>query len=660
MIARVADAPRRRPGRWWRWIRRIFLLLIGLVVLLLVGAGIAVWMNWSAVTATRDAVHQIDALENYKGALQGVPAPSDVQEIDHHLGQLRSDLHTVSASWAGWRGAALLVSQARPSLHRELTQVDGLLAYAGVTTQAGQLLTSSLAPFVSQVQSGPGKQDMPKVVAELAADRPVLRQASVLISQALVLRRSIVTDGLPAQVQHGLSLMDEILPNAPTTLNELAALPEILGADGPRTYLLVPENNQDLRATGGFIGTVAELQVNHGKLSLVRVSDSYAVDEARGFRVNVPPPLPMAVHGWSNWIFPDANWSADFPTTAQLLETFYRIGTLRTVNGVIAITPPMVRTLLNLTGPVALPAYHETLTPAEGFARIDYEINDPRGVGKKFAAAAYTAIFKQLLALPHLLSNQTLQTFRHNIDTRQLLVYANDGPAEQAISALGASGAIDQVGGDYLYVVDTNLSTNKINQLIDERISYQAKVHADRGITATLTLRYTNTATTANVPVRYGTPFYSEFLRVFVPRGSVLVSSSGLDQAWGTAVVHNRTQFSGYFQLDTAQSTTISFTYRIPPAAGPGPAYHLLVQKQPGSAALPLTVAVSGAPGVSIGGTATVRTTLNTDVSVTAPPAGGASPALGPSAPAPEPPFTPGSHPEIWVQVPTGSAPLLR
>src|SRR5918912_1027599 len=149
------------------------------------------------------------------------------------------------------------------------------------------------------------------------------------------------------------------------------------------------------------------------------------------------------------------------------------------------------------------------------------------------------------------------------------------------------------------------------------RISYHATIQPDRSILATTTLRYTNDADRQNLPRQNGKPFYSDFVRLYVPAGSTLLATSGLDERWPTYPVHNKTQFSGYFTLPSHRSRTLTFRYRVPANVDPGRSYHLLIQKQPGTTATPLQITVSTARGVHLGKSGVRLTTaLSGDVTL--------------------------------------------
>jgi len=638
-----ARRPRPRRRRALRWLG---LILIALLCVL----GATLWAALPTFAALRDARTQLGAMENTAVPLRRDPSATRLTDLDRHDVRLIGDLRVVGAAWGVWRAPLLWASRLAPHVHEQLGQVDAVLAYGGDIAQAAHLLAPSAAPLLAARDGGATT----RLVDHLAASRASLSAAAALLDQAAAVRQRIAARALPSMAQTAFARLDPLVAPAPAALRALAALPAALGADGPRDYLVVPQNSEDLRASGGFIGTVGILHVVHGQARLIDAEDSYAIDGGR--RPNVDPPLPIGVHGWTAWYFRDANWSADFPTTARLLETFYRLGTGRHVDGVIAFDSLLTPRLLTLTGPVVVPGYGDILTPLNAFARIDAHVNILNGpTNKAFAVAAYQETFTRLLALSGPSAKLALTVATDSVRARDLLLYADDPRIEAAVRLAGADGAIAATRGDYLYAVDTNTSTNKVNQFVRESLSYRARIARDRGVVATATLTYTNTADTTNLAPQNGAPFYSDFVRLFVPADSTLLAATGLNETWPTYAAHGKTQFSGYFEAPSHQSRTIVFRYRIPPTVDAGDRYTLLVQRQPGTAAMPLTIDIAATEGVRLdGGTRRLTTALGADVSVAFGLAGGTprpqQVALTPS----DPPASPGSQPEPWVTVPTG------
>lgn len=654
-VRRRRRTSRRRRQLFWRTVRRLVLL----AVLLIVVAAIVALVP--AVSAGLDARGQLSELQTKAAALRQAPSAALLDAVEQDDARLLADIQTLQSSWAFWQRPALFVSGIDPSIHGQLLQVAPLLRYGALVGRAAHTLGGPLQPLLARGAHAT-TASAPALVADLAAARPALRQARSLLLAARQARGAVTVDGLPSQIVSGLALLDGVVPSAPQTLAALDALPTALGADGPRDYLIVPQNTADLRASGGFVGTVAVLHVDHGRVHLTAAESSYDVDKSG--RPNVDPPLPLSVHELSAWFFRDVNWSADFPTTAALLEVFYQLGTGKHVDGVIAFNSSLLRQIVQVTGPVAVPGYSgATLTPDNAYDELNYRVNgvDPTQGGKAFAVAAYGAVFERLLALPSLGGKPALDLVRAGVvGSRDIQLYSDDDAVEKAIVVGGADGAIAPTAQDYLYVVDTNTTANKINPLVKQSLSYNAVIGAKRDIVATVTISYTNTADKANTPVYNGRPTYADFVRVFVPAGSTLINTgtTGLDELWPTYTVHRKAQFSGWFRLASHASRTITLRYRVPANSAAGAQYHLLVQHQSGAPAAELRIDVSAAPGVSLGDDQTgptvhLATTLEPDVVVQRTLSGG--------EPAPIPidygvtePVIPGSQPEQWVTVPTG------
>src|SRR5690606_24264615 len=150
----------------------------------------------------------------------------------------------------------------------------------------------------------------------------------------------------------------------------------------PKTYLLIFQNYDEARATGGFIGTYGVLKVSNGKIDKLKIESIYNLDGQLFEDIAAPGPFQPAIPKWG---IRDANWFADFPTSADKLLYFYeKVG--ETADGVIATTPQIFSELLKLTGSIEMGQYGVTLT-AENFQEqvqfktsVDYdkELNEPK------------------------------------------------------------------------------------------------------------------------------------------------------------------------------------------------------------------------------------------------------------------------------------------
>lgn len=588
--------------------------------------------------------------------------------------------------WWPWRPLAGLVATVAPPA-RAAGAIGPLLDLAADgSTGAAHALDGAL-PVVAAVahgHSGTGGASV-RVLAGLQAGHASFASALADIDKARRDQASIDSGALPVSWRARLDSAERLLPQAGEGLQAALAAPDLLGASGPRAYLLVPENPWDLRATGGFVGTAVLLRVFHGRLDSPITLASDAVDNVKSHRLPVidyiQPPLPLITYQHLNeWFFRDANWSPDYPTSAALLRYFYWLGQRQWATGVVAFDSSLLGPLLGLTGPVTVPGISTPLTSANGVQTLDHYVNAAPTTsahsppGKNVASLAYKLIFDKLQGLGAANLSNVASVMGKALRQKHLLLWLPDPTIAPILARHGWDGAIDPTRSDYLYVVDTNAHYNKINNFIHEGLTYRTMVQPDRSLRSTLTITYTNTTPVDLREVRppQDNPLYEDFVRVYTPLGSTLRGATGLIQPWSTMRDHNKTVFSGYLRVPRGHSQTVTFSYLVPPNADMSlSTYSLTVQKQPGGGGIMPTLSLavdvaSASPLVRVGANATGvtgatwawRGPLDGDVTLTVPLQGG--------RPAPIPlnydvaPVTvaPGASVGPWAVLPAGLPPI--
>ena len=127
-----------------------------------------------------------------------------------------------------------------------------------------------------------------------------------------------------------------------TYIDEFLTLyPNLAGYKEAKTYLVLLQNSNELRPTGGFIGSVGVIKFEDGILSDFRIDDVYTLDgQLKG---HVDPPLPIRdLLGQEHWYLRDSNWSPDFKESAIRAAWFYQKEGGESVDGVIAINSPLI------------------------------------------------------------------------------------------------------------------------------------------------------------------------------------------------------------------------------------------------------------------------------------------------------------------------------
>jgi len=403
-------------------------------------------------------------------------------------------------------------------------------------------------------------------------------------------------------------------------------LERFLGVQQPRRYLFLFENNSEIRAGGGFIGSYGVLALNLGKVTKFKVEGVFNIDGQLKDNVVPPKPLQKITTAWS---MHDANWFFNFPDSARKVAWFYEKLGGGTVDAVIALTPEVLENLLDIIGPVRLPQYNLVLTKDNFLNLVQYQVevgydktlNQP----KKILADLVPAIMKKLSGLDSERWLRIFASLQESLEKKQIIIYFADPGEEAFILDKGWGGGVLKGKGDYLAVVNSNINGYKTDRVIRETVDLNIKISSAGEVLDTVRIRKYHQG--GDSPYSWYNKVNSDFLRVFVPRGSRLLEASGYtpesykppidyqnpkyhfvsdslvekiesswekDPATGTRIFQEagKTVFGNWVYVSPGESVSVSYQYRLPLRILPGETYSLIIQKQPGQKDIPLNVSL--------------------------------------------------------------------
>jgi len=443
-------------------------------------------------------------------------------------------------------------------------------------------------------------------------------------------------DDLPAESRNQFADLKGKLPLVNESLKNFLDYSQIfldvLGYNGPRKYLFLFENNQEMRPTGGFIGSYGILDISNGRVKKLFVDDIYNPDGQ--LKARVIPPAPIQKMS-AVWTMHDANWFPNFPTSAEKVSWFYEKTGGPTVDGVIAITPELLRDLLAITGPINMPEY-DTIIDADNFiektqqeVELDYdkELNQP----KKFVADLTPKILDKVMSEKGLTSMlRTLKAFNVALSERHLLLYSKNYNIQKLISDQRWSGELLPADKDFLSVVNTNINGFKTDGVIAETIRHKSEIQSDGSIIDTVSI--TRKHNGGNENYDWWNKVNGDWMRVYVPDGAKFLSVDGqtrefvppaldyqslgfkkdpqlqseedstrVDEGSGTRIYkeNNKTVFANWVYVSPGEETTITYKYALPfklsfdSLQHPADSFSILFQKQSGSVGSKLICEVS-------------------------------------------------------------------
>lgn len=342
-----------------------------------------------------------------------------------------------------------------------------------------------------------------------------------------------------------------------------AVVLELLGGRHDRQYLVMFQNNRELRPTGGFIGSFALVDVSRGEVRKVQVDTIYNPDgQLKDFLV---PPAPLQKIT-DRWFARDANWFADFRASASKVAHFFERSTGPTVDGVLAVTPDLLEDLLRLTGPIPMPDYGVTVT-AENVTRetqrlVTYEYDRERNEPKAFIADLVPEVFGRVTTLPKERWGEMMGTFVTAFAKKHLLVYLRNEEAEAAVVRLGWGGTLPVLPPaaataltDHLGRVEANVGGHKTDGLIEQTVDHEVTFTKQGAVDVTLVVtRHHRGSKAGSVgvppdedPERKPNIVYE---RTFVAHGSELLEARGFTRESDVPFVFANTADYGSFRMD--------------------------------------------------------------------------------------------------------------
>lgn len=300
-----------------------------------------------------------------------------------------------------------------------------------------------------------------------------------------------------------------------------------LGFDHPKEYLVLLQNNTELRASGGFMGSYARVQFARGQMHVLKIEDIYVPDGALQGHVDPPVPIQQAFgQGWFR--LRDSNWDVDFPSAATTIQWFFEHGGEPKADGLIAINLTLVRELLRATGPLTLPLESTPITSDTVYARTQAaaELGFFPGSTQKrdFLSALGREVLRSWPSVPPLRKLQFVVHVFTLVRERQIFVAFANPHVVHVASALHATGALPILSSaeDFFSVSESNLGSNKANCCVkrDIDMTITTKDHQLQHVVR-ITFTNDNPATLKNPPVSWGGA-YLMYLRVLLPRDAVL------------------------------------------------------------------------------------------------------------------------------------------
>jgi len=378
----------------------------------------------------------------------------------------------------------------------------------------------------------------------------------------------------------------------------MSGLPQLLGMEGEKKYIIWFQNSNEIRPTGGFIGSYATVSIDSGKIKNILIDDIYNPDGQIDVRnIKTTPPEPIKNYLDEEVLYlRNSNWDPDFTKSAKVFDDIYFKITGESVDGYIALDLKFVESLLRVTGPVFLASYNEDINSenlderAQYYSGFDYKEGSTDK--KSFLTILGGKLLEKIFSLKKEDFPKLVTELGRSLEERHLQISLNNNQINSLLSENKWDGSLVDTEGDYLYVVNANLGGTKSNYYVENKMTYEINSMTRDGLLrANLYLDYKNNAENDAWP---GGP-YTDYVRVLVKDGSKLtgakiINNTGEETDIFKDVVVSKvgvySSFETSFKLLPKESIRLVISYDLPQKASmtkEGSSYSLYWQKQPGT-----------------------------------------------------------------------------
>jgi len=473
-------------------------------------------------------------------------------------------------------------------------KVDPLIKHISIgknTSMSGVYLAESLNKFlgVFGAQTKDAKSDF--------------SSAFHMLNESMVFLQRVEVEGrLPLGINQALQDFAPLI-----NLGNTEILSNIFGFEGEKTYLILFQDNSELRPTGGFIRSYGLLTMRSGAVKNFSTHDVYDADSK--LKGHVEPPFPIRRYTQQqHWYLKDSNFDIDFVKSASKSAFFLEVETDKKVDGVIAIDTSFIKQLASAIGYVYVADYNKSVAGKDFLRAVFNSLLTSTSSGKDLPYVSLARIVSYSLIEKHI-----------------LLAFAN--PSVQDFFTVNNFSSfwdkrkeLENVINDFVGINEANLAGNKVNYLVKRMVSNDVTIDSKGNVSANLVILYNNKSSHRDSRDPAGGD-YRNYLRIILGNKAQILSISidGKDQKIIDAITdpaiyesksfveprglevekitENGKSFFGFLvNVPTGKRKAISIKYSLAQPITldkPSFSYSLSYFKQPGTEAYPFRLSIA-------------------------------------------------------------------
>jgi nucleoside-diphosphate-sugar epimerase len=346
-------------------------------------------------------------------------------------------------------------------------------------------------------------------------------------------------------------------------------LPDVLGNSERKRFLILLQNEGEIRSTGGWISSYAIVGLEGGQIRELFVDDIYNADgtlQVQNKRFTPPTSLVNALET-TDYSFSLVNWNPDLYNVLLESESFVSaLGKGTDLDGLITIDISFIQKLLDQWGGIEVPGESELITSENIYSKI-FEMHEDFTPGSDrkatFLANLANETVTKLLSSNFSAYQSIVSVFAESLDEKHLQAVFKNSDATRFFNEHNWDGQLDSKYVSAPIAIDWNWGGNKANLYIKRNHSLNIQVD-ETEITYTYEINVVNESTSNTYPQGD----YINYIRIYIPNGSKLLNINGLEN--NEYDIYNESGFEvvgGWFNTPATESNTLTLRYRVTKSA---------------------------------------------------------------------------------------------
>jgi hypothetical protein len=607
------------------WMKKLGIGLGIFVVILAIVGAVAGALAWQAYQVAQELKIQADdaqviargALDNFKA--QNLPATqASFEQLDVKVAEISKTYQKLSYAKNIPFAKAYYEDGEHGLVAAQAGVAAGLKAIQAVTPYADVLGFTGEGTF----EGGTAENRVKLILETLVKVTPILDEIGANLEIAQTELSYIDPNRYPEDLK-GIAIRSkiiegkELLDNANTVLEDyrpiIERLPEIAGATGERKkYLVLFQNDNELRPTGGFLTAYAVIFIENGVVTPEKSDDIYELDKKFSKKIPIPEALGRYLTTEKTFHLRDMNTSPDFKVSMdQFLENYKTIkGEPQDIDGIITVDTHLLNALIKVVGPIQVAGYGTF--SAENDPRCDcpgiiYALSEIitrptpyiRQDRKGILAPLMQGILQRIYQSPKTFMADLFKIGIESVEGRHIQAYFFTSPEnQQATESINAGGRMlpDPNAEDFLGIVNANLGGAKSNLFVTYSVKQTVTGPENGVITKNVEITYVNPRHGDNCNLEAGllclNSTLRDWTRIYLPAGSKLVEAQGFTQEAKQYEELGFQVIDGFFILEPKGTAKLKLTYTVPVTGTTD--YSIKIWKQGGTDAIPHVIDVNG------------------------------------------------------------------